>query len=107
MAKGKNNKWENQIRKPWETISNVVWDLWDIFIGAFNGKRKEDYQNIYEKLDTEKKKKVVKLICMVKGRKIEEEKVVEDFEISIDDVELVLERAKRLRPHLFVEKING
>ena len=43
---------------------------------------------------------------MVKGRKIEEEKEVEDFEISIDDIDLVLERAKKLRPQLFVENIG-
>ena len=43
---------------------------------------------------------------MVKGQKIEEEKVVEDFEISIDDIELVLERAKKVVPKLVVENIN-
>ncbi len=52
------------------------------------------------------KKKVVKLICMVKGQKIEEEKIVDDFEISVDDIELVLERAKKVRPQLFVENIS-
>ena len=91
--------------KTWETIT-AVWELFETFWDIFAGKKKEDYQNIYEKLDSEKKKKVVKLICMVKGQKIEEKKVVEDFEISIDDIELVLERAKKVRPQLFVENVN-
>ena len=96
--------WE-KLNKPWNTIT-AVWELFETFFLTFGGKKKKDYQNIYDKLDSEKKRKVVKLICMVKGKKIEEEKVVEDFEISIDDIELVLERAKKVRPQLFVENVN-
>ena len=76
------------------------------FFEIFGSVKRKDYKNVYQELDTEKKKKVVKLICMVKGQKIEEEKVVEDFEISVDDIELVLERAKKVRPQLFVENVN-
>tara|TARA_Y100000592_G_C5195253_1_gene188016 strand:- start:29 stop:343 length:315 start_codon:yes stop_codon:yes gene_type:complete len=96
--------WE-QIEKPWDDL-DIVWQLFEFFVDIFYGKKKENYKNIYEKLDKEKKKKVVKLICMVKGRKIEEVKEVEDFEISIDDVDLVLERARKLKPQLFVENIS-
>tara|TARA_B100000287_G_scaffold382783_1_gene388139 strand:- start:5221 stop:5538 length:318 start_codon:yes stop_codon:yes gene_type:complete len=102
----KKGSWEGQNKKTWESITSVVWNLWEFFIDVFKNTRKSDYKNVYEKLDDEKKKKVVKLICMVKGQKIEEEKVVDDFEISVDDIELVLERAKKLRPRLFVENIN-
>tara|TARA_B100000131_G_C17824609_1_gene495149 strand:- start:199 stop:516 length:318 start_codon:yes stop_codon:yes gene_type:complete len=104
MAKGKPAKWEN-IKKPWNII-DTVWELFEVFVDVFKSVKKRDYGNVYDKLDKEKKKKVVKLICMVKGRKIEEEKEVEDFEISIDDIDLVLERAKKLRPQLFVENIG-
>ena len=96
--------WE-KMDKPWNLITSV-WELFETFFDIFAGKKKENYQNIYDKLDSEKKRKVVKLICMVKGKKIEEEKVVEDFEISVDDIELVLERAKKVRPQLFVENVN-
>ena len=60
----------------------------------------------YGGLDKEKKKRVVKLICMVKGQKFEEKKEVEDFTISVDDIDLVLERAKKLRPKLYMEMTN-
>lgn len=96
--------WE-QMDRPWNVIT-AVWELFETFFDIFGSVKKRDYQNVYEKLDDEKKKKVVKLICMVKGQKIEEEKVVEDFEISVDDIELVLERAKKVRPQLFVENVN-
>ena len=82
-------------------------EVWgEAILDVFQQTKKSEYKNVYEKLDDEKKKKVVKLICMVKGQKIEEEKVVEDFEISIDDIELVLERAKKVVPKLVVENIN-
>ena len=98
--------WDKFNKKPWETINQVVWVLLEFFVEVVNQAKKSEYKNVYDKLDDEKKKKVVKLICMVKGQKIEEEKVVEDFEISVDDIDLVLERAKKLRPRLFVENVN-
>jgi NACalpha-BTF3-like transcription factor len=97
--------WELFNERKWEEVFDV-WELWKFFLDIFQQTKKSEYKNIYEKLDDEKKKKVVKLICMVKGQKIEEEKVVEDFEISIDDIELVLERAKKVVPKLVVENIN-
>jgi len=101
----KKGSWDKFNKRPWEAIQ-VIWELWEFFVDVFKSVKKRDYENVYDKLDKEKKKKVVKLICMVKGQKIEEEKVVEDFEISIDDIELVLERAKKLRPQLFVENVS-
>ena len=66
----------------------VFWHILDMFLHVFFGffdifgsVKKRDYQNVYEKLDDEKKKKVVKLICMVKGQKIEEEKLRAEEEI--------------------------
>ena len=109
MAKGKKPLFWEDLKKPWQDIIQVGWELIDNFISIFGikgGKTRKEYQNIYDKLDKDKKKKVVKLICMVKGRKIEEEKEVENFEISVDDIDLVLERAKKLRPQLFVENIG-
>ena len=61
---------------------------------------------VYHIVDDEKKKKVVKLICMVKGQKFEEEKEVQDFEVTVDDIDLILERARRIRPTLFLENVG-
>tara|TARA_B100001778_G_C18554277_1_gene614513 strand:- start:26 stop:346 length:321 start_codon:yes stop_codon:yes gene_type:complete len=98
--------WESSSDFKWEELVSDVWELWRFFLDVFQQTKKSEYKNVYDKLDDEKKKKVVKLICMVKGQKIEEEKVVEDFEISIDDIDLVLERAKKVVPKLVVENIN-
>ena len=98
--------WEKFDKLKWEELVHDVWELWRFFLDIFQQTKKSEYKNVYDKLDDEKKKKGVKLICMVKGQKIEEEKVVEDFEISIDDIELVLERAKKVVPKLVVENIN-
>ena len=110
MAKGKQPLFWEDLKKPWQDIIQAGWELIDNFVSIFGistaGRTRKEYQNIYNQLEDDKKKKVVKLICMVKGRKIEEEKEVEDFEISIDDIDLVLERAKKLRPQLFVENIG-
>ena len=97
--------WNELDRTNWEELQ-VIWNLWKTFVNVFEQTRKRDYLDVYDKLDDEKKQKVVKLICLVKGQKIEEEKVVEDFEITVDDIDLVLERARRLRPKLFVENVN-
>tara|TARA_Y100000593_G_scaffold12472_1_gene22932 strand:- start:5552 stop:5896 length:345 start_codon:yes stop_codon:yes gene_type:complete len=98
----------------WEG-ANVIWNLaeqiWDeflFFIEIFGGRGKSKARKLelYKHLDDEKKKRAVKLICMVKGVKFEEEKEIQDFEVTIDDIDLVLERAKKLRPKLFVESVS-
>lgn len=38
----------------------------------------------------EKKKRLIKLICKVKGIKYEEEKMMKDFKVTVDDVKLIV-----------------
>ena len=40
--------------------------------------------------EQEKKKKFIKLICKVKGQTFEEEKEVEKYQVSVDDVKMVV-----------------
>ena len=40
--------------------------------------------------EQEKKKKLIKLICKVKGQTFEEEKKIETYDISVDDVKMVV-----------------
>ena len=40
--------------------------------------------------DQEKKKRLIKLICKVKGETFEEEKEIEKYEVSVDDVRMVV-----------------
>ncbi len=96
-------KW-NEIEDVWNVLDQI-WNEFALFIRLFGGRGKSQERKlgIYGGLDKEKKKRVVKLICMVKGQKFEEEKEVEDFTVSVDDIDLVLERAKKLRPKLYME----
>ena len=99
-------KW-NEIEDVWNVLDQI-WNEFALFIRLFGGggKTRRKKLEIYGGLDKEKKKRVVKLICMVKGQKFEEKKEVEDFTISVDDIDLVLERAKKLRPKLYMEMTN-
>ena len=62
------------IPTPWENLLDPVWELFTFFVQTFGNVKTREYENVYKKLDDEKKKKVVKLICMVKGEKFEETK---------------------------------
>ena len=96
----------NEIEDVWNVLDQI-WNEFALFIRIFGGgKTRRQKLDAYGGLDKEKKKRVVKLICMVKGQKFEEEKEVEDFTISVDDIDLVLERAKKLRPKLYMEMTN-
>ena len=94
----------NEIEDVWNVLDQI-WNEFALFIRLFGGGGKSQARklDIYGGLDKEKKKRVVKLICMVKGQKFEEKKEVEDFTVSVDDIDLVLERAKKLRPKLYME----
>ena len=81
--------WDN-IPITWESLLHTVWELFNFFVQTFGNVKTREYENVYKKLDDEKKKKVVKLICMVKGEKFEETKEVEDAKVDISDVEILI-----------------
>ena len=54
--------------------------------------------------EPEKKKRLIKLICMVKGEKFEETKEVEELTINIKDVEFVIEEVLSKIKNIIVEK---
>ena len=63
----------------------------DIVDGIGTGSRRER-QDRLNKLDKDKKKKLIRLICRVKGEKVYDDVTeVGDVEVSVDDVELVAE----------------
>ena len=103
---------ETRYRTNWEEMSEIwnfldlLWNEFEFFVGIFGGRGKSKARKLelYKHLDEEKKKRAVKLICKVRGVKFEEEKEIQDFEVTVDDIDLVLERAKKLRPKLFMEK---
>ena len=63
----------------------------DIVDGIGTGSRRER-QDRLNKLDDDKKKRLIHLICRVKGEKVYDDVTeVGDVEVSVDDVELVAE----------------
>lgn len=52
----------------------------------------------YKNLDTEKRKRVIKLIATVKGQEYAEEKFVqEDIKVTADDIDLVLKEVLNIK----------
>ena len=52
MAKGKKPLFWEDLKKPWQDIIQVGWELIDNFISIFGikgGKTRKEYQNIYDK----------------------------------------------------------
>ena len=63
----------------------------DIVDGIGTGSRRER-QDRLNKLDKDKKKRLIRLICRIKGEKVYDDVTeVGDVEVSVDDVELVAE----------------
>tara|TARA_Y100001938_G_scaffold133888_1_gene193747 strand:+ start:410 stop:793 length:384 start_codon:yes stop_codon:yes gene_type:complete len=68
----------------WGDVSFVI----ELADGLGSGRRRQDR---LDRLDDEKKKKLIRLICRVKGEKVyDEEKEVGDIQIKLEDAELVI-----------------
>jgi len=78
----------------WGT-TDVTWSealfIQEIMDGIGTGTKKAR-QDRLNKLDNDKKKKLIHLICRVKGEKVYDDYTeVQDIEIKVDDVELIAE----------------
>ena len=63
----------------------------DIVDGIGTGSRRER-QDRLNKLDKDKKKRLIRLICRIKGEKVYDDVTeINDVKVSVDDVELVAE----------------
>jgi hypothetical protein len=60
--------------------------------------------NPYKDVEKEKRKRLIKLICKVKGQTYEEEKVIGTMDISVDDVKMVVKKV--LNIDLDVKKLE-
>ena len=89
-----NDNTPSDITLVWGT-TDVTWGdaqfIQDIVDGIGTGSRRER-QDRLNKLDKDKKKRLIRLICRVKGEKVYDDVTeVGDVEVSVDDVELVAE----------------
>ena len=83
----------------WGDVNFVI----EIADGLGTGNRRAREARLHQ-LDDEKKKKLIRLICRVKGEKVyDEEKEVGDIQIKLEDAELVI---KEVLGKMRVENTN-
>ena len=80
----------------WGTV-DVTWGeaqfIQEIMDGIGSGSRRARQDRLNKILDDEdKKKRLIRLICRIKGEKVYDDKVeVKDIDVSVEDAELVVE----------------
>ena len=74
----------------YQLISEVAEGVEEIEAGGGSLPSKRKKLDKWLDQEPEKKKRLIKLICMVKGEKFEETKEVEEAEIDISDVEILI-----------------
>ena len=76
----------------WGDVSFVI----EIADGLGTGNRRAREERL-NKFDEEKKKRLIRLICRVKGEKVyDEEKEVGDIQLKLDDVDMVIDKVVKL-----------
>lgn len=91
----------------------ILWDttceVWDKFCYLWNqcsrivaqiagaARTPEEAWDAYKNLKKKKKKKIIKLILYLKGEEIIEEKQIENYEVTISDIELITEMYKTIK----------
>jgi hypothetical protein len=79
----------------WSDCIDVVKEVVETPGGA--ARPPEEMIEVYERLDTQKKRKVIRLILWLKGNKIIQEKEIKNYKISIEDVELLTKEYKKAK----------
>jgi len=102
-------------------MASIIWDTtcdnWNSFCYKWDdctlieeiggaGKPPEEVWNAYKHLDKKKKKKLIKIIVWLKDEIFEEEKPVEDYNITVDDIKLLLEDYKKHKDEIKITVSN-
>jgi len=84
----------------------IQWDSnpykWDeVFIieeiAAAGGAGPEEMGEYIKKLDRNKRKKIIRLVCKIEGKEYKEQKVVkENAKVTLKHIEIILKEAKKL-----------
>jgi hypothetical protein len=64
----------------------------------------EEPWNPYRAGESHKKRKLIKLICKIRGEKYEEEKMMKNFTVTADDVKLVVKAISNIDLDLKMEE---
>ena len=106
LASADNNEVPESVDVIWGD-NNFTWGdvafVLEIFDGIGSGARRAREKRLQD-LEKEKKKKLIRLICRVKGEKVyDEKKEVGDIQIKLEDAELVI---KEVLGKMRVENTN-
>jgi len=82
----------------WDTFCHM-WDDCILIIGGA-GQPPEVAFATYKKLDKKQKKRIIKVIVWLKGERFEDSKEIKDYEVTVDDIKMLLEKYQHK------EKIN-
>ena len=99
--------WE-EMELTWD-VASYHWDevkfIFDIFgRGPYQKKKLKD---LYDGLEDDRRYKVIKLICKVKGVEYRMDRVkLLDAKVTADDIQLVLDEAHRIKKSVIVENVN-
>ena len=72
----------------WDDVALAI-EVADVIDGTYSRREREDRLN---DIDKNKKKRLIRLICRIKGEKVYDNEVeVKDVDVSVEDAELVVE----------------
>ena len=91
-------KW-NELSEDWDKTEQYWWILEELIAAVPAGGRAEDYYSAYQKLDKEKKRKIVTVIVLRNKLKFQQSK-----EINLDEIEVTAEDIKTLVDEYLLEK---
>ena len=80
-------KWENA-NFSWSN-NPFTWEEVELVREAISGAIEDQ---VWNQFDTDKKKRLVKLICKVQGKTIKEEKEIQNYKIKVSDIKLLAEK---------------
>lgn len=99
--------WE-EMELTWD-VASYTWEdvrfIFDIFgRGPY---QKKKLKELYGDLEEDRRYKVIKLICKVKGVEYRMDRVkLLDAEVTAEDIQLILDEAHRIEKSVLVENVN-
>jgi len=83
-------KWENANFS--FNSNSFTWDEVELVREALGGGGVMAEDMPWTQFDTDKKKRLIKLICKVQGKTIKEEKEIQNYKIKVSDIKILAEK---------------
>lgn len=106
--------WDMLCDNTWDTECDIIWSDCEPIIeriklrgGSRGGLRKaQDCWNEWDKLNWRNKRKLYRCICMIKGIKCELQREVKDFDVTVEDIQMLLEEYEKRKFNIEVSNIK-